>query len=82
MDDIVNRFGLETEDAGTIKVNINICFQDIQTKRKQKKAMTILKEKEKLETRKLVMKYTLALKEQQEVKQKLAIIDNNDDSKD
>ena len=44
--------------------------------------MTILKEKEKLETRKLVMKYTLALKEQQEVKKKLEIIDDHDESKD
>ena len=26
IDDIVNRFGLETEDSGSVKVNINICF--------------------------------------------------------
>jgi len=26
--DIVNRFGLETEDAGKVKININICTQN------------------------------------------------------
>lgn len=24
--DIVNRFGLETEDAGTVRINVNICY--------------------------------------------------------
>ena len=25
--DIVNRFGLETEDAGKVTINLNVCFQ-------------------------------------------------------
>jgi len=62
--DVVNRFGLETEDAGTIIVNLNICFQNIDKKRSEKKAATIQKEKERLETRKLVMKYSLAVQNQ------------------
>ena len=34
--DIVNRFGLETEDAGKVKVNINVCHQN-QKSRKQRR---------------------------------------------
>tara|TARA_B110000285_G_C15007491_1_gene554635 strand:- start:188 stop:778 length:591 start_codon:yes stop_codon:yes gene_type:complete len=59
--DVVNRFGLETEEGGKIKLNINICTQDIETRKRQRQQFNMLKEKEKLETRKLVMKYTLAL---------------------
>jgi len=25
-DEVVNRFGLETEDSGKIKINLNVCF--------------------------------------------------------
>jgi hypothetical protein len=24
--DVVNRFGLETEDAGKVRINVNICY--------------------------------------------------------
>jgi Meckel syndrome type 1 protein len=60
-DDIVNRFGLETEDAGKVTVNINICSQDQNSRKTRKSEFNLLKEKEKLETRKLVMKYRLKL---------------------
>ena len=33
-DDIVNRFGVETEDAGTITVNMNLCTQDINSRKR------------------------------------------------
>lgn len=26
MSDIVNRFGLETEDAGKVRINLNLCY--------------------------------------------------------
>lgn len=67
--DVVNRFGLETEEGGKIKLNINICTQDIETRKKQRYQYNILKEKEKLETRKLVLDYTKLL-QQQKAKQK------------
>jgi len=35
-DDIVNRFGLETEDSGTVTVNLNICSQDIHTRKSRR----------------------------------------------
>ena len=66
-DDIVNRFGLETEDAGQVTVNLNICSQDINTRRARRQAQSMIKEKEKLETRKLVMKYTLALQKEKDI---------------
>ena len=28
LSDIVNRFGLETEDAGKVRINLNICTQN------------------------------------------------------
>ncbi len=28
MSDIVNRFGLETEDAGKVRINLNLCYQN------------------------------------------------------
>lgn len=56
-DDIVNRFGLETEDAGRITVNLNICSQDLHSRRTKRSEVNMLREKEKLETRKLVMVY-------------------------
>jgi hypothetical protein len=59
--DVVNRFGLETEEGGKIKLNLNLCTQDIDTRKKQRQQFNLLKEKERLETRKLVMKYTLSL---------------------
>lgn len=49
--DIVNRFGLETEDAGKVKVNINIATQDMSTRRKHRLTTGQVKESEKLATR-------------------------------
>ena len=60
-DDIVNRFGVETEDAGTITVNMNLCTQDINSRKRARQIAASLKEKEKLETRKLVNKYMVKL---------------------
>jgi hypothetical protein len=34
--DIVNRFGVETEDAGKITVNLNICSQDVKTRKNRR----------------------------------------------
>ena len=77
--DIVNRFGLETEDAGKIKVNINICTQDLMTKRKQKLKMDLIKNSEKLETRKLVMKFKLDIQKQKELYLKQGVLEDEED---
>jgi hypothetical protein len=53
---------VETEDSGKVRVNINICTQDLATKRREKLKMDLLKNNEKLETRKLVMKFKMDLK--------------------
>jgi hypothetical protein len=44
--DIVNRFGLETEDSGKVKINLNICFQNYLAKKANRKEFNILKQKE------------------------------------
>ena len=60
--ELVNRFGLETEDAGRIKINLNIATQDTATSRYYMNVMRQVKRNEKLEARKLVMKYSLDIK--------------------
>lgn len=45
-DDIVNRFGLETEDGGTIKVQINVMCQDKLTRHSNRQAHDIVKHKQ------------------------------------
>lgn len=57
--DIVNRFGLETEDAGTIKINLNVCWQSKKQMKKQRLEHTIRKHKELLETKKRVNEFKL-----------------------
>lgn len=76
--DIVNRFGLETEDAGKIKVNINLCTQDLATKRREKLRMDLMKNNEKLQTRKLVMKFKMDLKKQSELVSKQGMLDEDE----
>src|SRR5438105_1205768 len=44
--EIVNRFGLETEDSGRIKINLNICYQNYLTKKANRKEFNIVKQKE------------------------------------
>jgi hypothetical protein len=48
-------------------------------KRAEKKSATIQKEKERLETRKLVMKYQLAVQNQKETKAKKKVFQKEDD---
>jgi hypothetical protein len=52
--DIVNRFGLETEDSGNISIRLNLASQNQIFKRSQRKQHHIVKEKEKLEIRKRI----------------------------
>lgn len=80
IDDIVNRFGLETEDAGWVTVNINICSQDIHSRKVRREQAGMNKGLEKLETRKLVMKYTLKLEKEREKAKGKAILQDNEDN--
>ena len=57
--DIVNRFGLETEDAGRIRVNLNICWQSKAHFKAARMDHSIRKHKELLETKKRVNEFKL-----------------------
>lgn len=61
--DLVNRFGLETEDAGRINVNLNVVSQDIDSRNEQRKMLRWVKNIQKMETQKLVMQYTLEVEQ-------------------
>jgi len=58
-DDIVNRFGLETEDGGRIKVQLNVMTQDRLTRQSSRQEHDIIKHKQQIETRNRVMDYKL-----------------------
>ena len=64
MADVVNRFGLETENSGKIRVNLNMCLQDAGSRKLQRKKVEMRKEALLLETKKQVMQYKLKIKEQ------------------
>ena len=64
--DVVNRFGLETENSGKIRVNLNMCMQDAVKRKLNRKRAEIDKESLLLETKKQVMQYKLQIKEQVE----------------
>lgn len=57
--DIVNRFGLETEDAGQVHLNLNICCQNKLQYKKERKEFNIRKHKEMLETKKRINEFKL-----------------------
>lgn len=57
--DIVNRFGLETEDAGRIRVNLNICWQSKSHFKAARMDHSVRKHKELLETKKRVNEFKL-----------------------
>ncbi len=57
--DIVNRFGLETEDAGKIRINLNICSQNKNYFRAMRKEFNIVKIKEQQETKKRINEFKL-----------------------
>ena len=62
--DVVNRFGLETENSGKIKINLNLCMQDAVSRKTARKKAEIKKESLLLETKKQVMQFKLKIKEQ------------------
>ena len=68
--DVVNRFGLETENSGKVRVNLNMCYQDGVSRKTNRKKMDMDKETLLLETKKQVMAYKLKIKEQLEQKNK------------
>jgi len=63
MADVVNRFGLETENSGKIRVNLNMCLQDASSRKLERKKVEMRKEALLLETKKQVMQYKLKIKE-------------------
>lgn len=51
-DDIVNRFGLETENSGKVQVNLNLCYQSGVTRKENRKQVGMQREALMLETKK------------------------------
>ena len=64
--DVVNRFGLETENSGKIRVNLNMALQDGVSRKMNRKRQEMGKEALILETKKQVMQYKLKIKDQLE----------------
>lgn len=42
--DIVNRFGLETENSGTITLNLNLCYQNAIDRKAERKKASLFRE--------------------------------------
>jgi len=68
--DVVNRFGLETENSGKIKLNLNFCYQNALDRKAERKKASLLREAVQLETKKQVMHYKLLLKDELESEQR------------
>ena len=50
--DVVNRFGLETENSGKIRLNLNVCLQDAGSRKLERTKAEMNKEALLLETKK------------------------------
>ena len=72
--DVINRFGLETENSGKIRVNLNMCLQDAVSRKNQRRRVDLGREALLIETKKQVMQAKLKIKEQQERDQKDALL--------
>jgi hypothetical protein len=51
-DDIVNRFGLETENAGTIRLNLNMAYQRRADRKMNREMAVLIKGKQNLAVKK------------------------------
>lgn len=68
--DVVNRFGLETENSGKVLLNLNFCYQNCLDRKAERKKASLLREAVQLETKKQVMHYKLVLKDELESEQR------------
>ena len=59
---MVNRFGLETENAGTVVVYLNMCLQDGVKRYFNRREHDLAKAALMIETKKQVMHYKLQIK--------------------
>ena len=64
--DIVNRFGLETENYGKIAVTLNLCQQSAVNRKENRLKQEAERQALLLETKKQVMRYKLKIKQQLE----------------
>ena len=72
--DIVNRFGLETEDGGTVRIRINVANQNFEYKKEQKAEYQFNAQKEKMEIKRRLNEAKLEAKRDQ---MKKGLIDND-----
>lgn len=68
--DVVNRFGLETENSGKVLLNLNLCYQNIIDRKQERKKAALFREAIQLETKKQVMHYKLVIKDEMELESK------------
>ena len=52
--DIVNRFGLETENSGRVRLNLNLCYQNAVDKKKFRQEYSLMREATQIETKRQV----------------------------
>ena len=74
-DDIVNRFGLETENSGKVRLNLNMCYQSKEARKKNRHIVSLQKEEELLEMKKQIVRYRLEIKERLDLKKKKALLE-------
>ena len=73
--DVVNRFGLETENSGKVRVNLNMCWQDAVSRQENRAIHAMQREAQVLETKKQVMAYKLQIKAQNKEDEKARLLD-------
>ena len=73
--DVVNRFGLETENSGKVRVNLNMCWQDSVSRHANRAKHAMQREAQVLETKKQVMAYKLQIKAQSKEEEKARLLD-------
>lgn len=71
----MNRFGLETENSGKVRVTLNMCMQDAVSRKFNRKKLDMNKSAMLIETKKQVMHYKLKIKEELEARNRKNIED-------
>lgn len=69
--DIVNRFGLETENSGRVTLNLNLCYQNAVDKKRARQEYSLMREATYNETKKQVNAYKLKIQKTIEHDQKV-----------
>lgn len=72
----MNRFGLETENAGKIRFNFNMCFQSRAARKVNRHKASLKREEEIAEMKRQLVQYRIEIKEKLQRKKKKSMLDN------